>query len=74
VIEVQDSGPGIPKQYQAAVFDKFFRMPGSGAGGAGLGLYIAKEITLAHGGRLNLSSEPGHGSLFSVELPAGPPA
>jgi NtrC-family two-component system sensor histidine kinase KinB len=73
VIEVQDSGPGIPKQYQAAVFDKFFRMPGSGAGGAGLGLYIAKEITLAHGGRLNLSSEPGQGSLFSLELPAAPP-
>jgi signal transduction histidine kinase len=74
VIEVQDNGPGIPKQYQTAVFDKFYRMPGSGSGGAGLGLYIAKEITLAHGGRLSLSSEPGQGSLFSVELPAVPPA
>jgi two-component system, NtrC family, sensor histidine kinase KinB len=73
-IEVQDTGPGIPKQYQTAVFDKFFRMPGSGSDGAGLGLYIAKEITLAHGGRLSLSSEPGHGSLFSVELPAPAPA
>jgi two-component system, NtrC family, sensor histidine kinase KinB len=69
-IEVQDDGPGIPKQYQTAVFDKFFRMPGSGAGGAGLGLYIAKEITLAHGGRLFLTSGPGRGSLFSIELPA----
>jgi NtrC-family two-component system sensor histidine kinase KinB len=69
-VEVKDSGPGVPKQYQTAVFDKFFRMPGSGSGGAGLGLYIAKEITLAHGGRLSLSSEPGQGSLFSVELPA----
>ncbi|HZL18507.1 MAG TPA: ATP-binding protein [Polyangia bacterium] len=73
VLEVQDNGPGIPKQYQTAVFDKFYRMPGSGSGGAGLGLYIAKEITLAHGGRLSLSSQPGHGSLFSVELPAVPP-
>jgi NtrC-family two-component system sensor histidine kinase KinB len=69
-IEVQDDGPGIPKQYQTAVFDKFFRMPGSGTGGAGLGLYIAKEITLAHGGRLFLTSGPGRGSLFSIELPA----
>ena len=68
-VEVQDSGPGIPKQYQTAVFDKFFRMPGSGSGGAGLGLYIAKEIALAHGGRLSLTSEPGKGSLFALELP-----
>jgi NtrC-family two-component system sensor histidine kinase KinB len=74
LIEVQDSGPGIPKQYQTAVFDKFFRMPGSGSGGAGLGLYIAKEITLAHGGRLSLTSEPGAGSLFALELPAQTPA
>ena len=70
-VDVQDTGPGIPKQYQAAVFDKFFRMPGTGSGGAGLGLYIAKEITLAHGGRLGLTSEPGQGSLFTIELPAG---
>ena len=70
VLEVEDTGPGIPKQYQTAVFDKFFRMPGSGSGGAGLGLYIAKEITMAHGARLSLQSEAGHGSLFSIELPA----
>ncbi len=44
-------------------------MPGSGSGGAGLGLYIAKEITMAHGARLSLQSEAGHGSLFSIELP-----
>ncbi|HEY4392744.1 MAG TPA: ATP-binding protein [Polyangia bacterium] len=69
LIEVQDTGPGIPKQYQTAVFDKFFRLPGSGSGGAGLGLYIAKEITMAHGARLALASEAGQGSLFSIELP-----
>ncbi len=66
---MQDTGPGIPKQYQTAVFDKFFRMPGSGSGGAGLGLYIAKEIAMAHGARLTLQSEAGQGSLFSIELP-----
>jgi two-component system, NtrC family, sensor histidine kinase KinB len=69
ILEVQDTGPGIPKQYQTAVFDKFFRLPGSGSGGAGLGLYIAKEIAMAHGARLSLVSEAGRGSLFSVELP-----
>jgi two-component system, NtrC family, sensor histidine kinase KinB len=69
MVEVQDTGPGIPKQYQTAVFYKFFRMPGSGSGGAGLGLYIAKEISMAHGARLGLTSDAGQGSLFSLELP-----
>ena len=69
-IEVQDTGPGIPKAYHAAVFDKFFRVPGTSAAGAGLGLYIAREITVAHDGRLSLTSEPGQGATFTVDLPA----
>lgn len=68
-IEIQDTGPGIAKPYHAAVFDKFFRVPGTTAAGAGLGLYIAREITLAHDGRLTVSSEPGQGATFVVELP-----
>jgi signal transduction histidine kinase len=68
-VEVEDDGPGIPREYQSAVFDKFFRMPGSGSEGAGLGLFIAKEITTAHGGRVSLDSAPGRGSTFRVELP-----
>jgi NtrC-family two-component system sensor histidine kinase KinB len=73
-IQVQDTGPGIPKAYHAAVFDKFFRVPGAAASGAGLGLYIAREIALAHGGRLSVSSEPGQGATFTLELPIEPPA
>jgi two-component system, NtrC family, sensor histidine kinase KinB len=73
-IQVQDTGPGIPKAYQAAVFDKFFRIPGTTTSGAGLGLYIARELTLAHGGRLTLASEQGQGATFTVELPAVPQA
>jgi len=69
-IQVQDSGPGIPKAYHAAVFDKFFRVPGTSAAGAGLGLYIAREITVAHDGRLSLASEPGQGATFTVDLPS----
>ena len=45
---------------------------GTGSGGAGLGLYIAKEITIAHGARLTLQSEAGQGSRFTIELPAAP--
>ncbi|HVT07974.1 MAG TPA: ATP-binding protein [Polyangia bacterium] len=69
-IQVQDSGPGIPKAYHAAVFDKFFRVPGTSAAGAGLGLYIAREITVAHDGRLSVASEPGQGATFTVDLPS----
>ncbi|HVV16351.1 MAG TPA: ATP-binding protein [Polyangia bacterium] len=68
-IQVQDTGPGIPKAYQAAVFDKFFRVPGTPAGGAGLGLTIAREITVAHDGRLSVTSEPGRGATFTLDLP-----
>jgi NtrC-family two-component system sensor histidine kinase KinB len=68
-IQVQDTGPGIPRAYHTAVFDKFFRVPGTSTAGAGLGLYIAREITLAHGGRLTLASEPGQGATFTVEIP-----
>jgi signal transduction histidine kinase len=51
------------------VFDKFFRVPGTTASGAGLGLYIAREITLAHEGLVTVASQPGGGATFVVELP-----
>jgi len=69
---VSDHGPGIPEQYQARVFDRFFRVPGQEKNGAGLGLPIAREITVAHGGRIGVKSAPGQGSTFFVVLkPAG---
>lgn len=68
--EITDTGPGIPKQYQARVFDKFFQIPGRAGGAAGLGLYICKEVIRAHGGELGLSSEPGQGTTFWFDLPA----
>ena len=67
---VRDAGPGVPREYQQAVFDKFFRMPGAPTGAAGLGLFIAKELVTAHGGEIGLDSEPGHGSSFWFTLPA----
>jgi NtrC-family two-component system sensor histidine kinase KinB len=67
---VRDAGPGVPREYQQAVFDKFFRMPGAPTGAAGLGLFIAKELVTAHGGEIGLDSEPGRGSSFWFTLPA----
>jgi signal transduction histidine kinase len=67
---ISDQGPGIPQEYQSRIFDRFFRAPGQTKPGAGLGLSIAREITIAHGGRIGVKSSPGHGSTFSVALKA----
>jgi len=66
---VTDSGPGVPENFQARIFDRFFRVPGQEKTGAGLGLSIAREITVAHGGRIGVRSVPGKGSTFFVILP-----
>lgn len=67
---VTDRGAGIPDGYHARIFDRFFRVPGQNKTGAGLGLSIAREITVAHGGRIGVTSSPGRGSTFFVTLPA----
>jgi NtrC-family two-component system sensor histidine kinase KinB len=67
---VRDEGPGVPKDYQRRVFDKFFRVAESGDEGAGLGLSIAREIVLAHGGNIGVESTAGQGSEFFFTLPA----
>jgi NtrC-family two-component system sensor histidine kinase KinB len=67
---VLDHGPGIPKEFQQRVFDRFFRIPGTEeANGVGLGLAIAKEIVVSHGGSIGIHSTPGEGSEFYFDLP-----
>ena len=73
VIEVEDSGPGISPEHRERVFDRFYRVDEArsrDAGGAGLGLAIAKWGAEAHGGRLELECPPSGGSIFRVSLPA----
>jgi signal transduction histidine kinase len=67
--EVHDQGSGIAKEYQQAIFEKFFRLPDVDSDGAGLGLFIAKEIVEAHGGTIGVESQPGLGSTFWFTLP-----
>ncbi len=67
---ITDSGPGVPPELRQAIFEKFFRRPGATTPGAGLGLFIAKEIVEAHSGRIGVEGQPGAGSTFWIELPA----
>jgi signal transduction histidine kinase len=65
---VTDQGPGIPEEYHTRIFDRFFRVPGQSQSGAGLGLSIAREITVSHGGHIGVRSAPGQGCTFFVVL------
>jgi signal transduction histidine kinase len=76
VIEVADTGIGIPPGAMPHIFDRFFRVDNARsreAGGAGLGLAIVKSICAAHGGRVGVDSAEGRGSRFIVELPLARP-
>lgn len=66
---VRDHGPGVPPESLSRVFDRFYRAPGQAKSGAGLGLAIAREIIVAHGGSIACTSEPGEGSDFHFLLP-----
>jgi len=71
-LEVIDQGPGIPREHQPHVFDRFFRVDKARTrewGGAGLGLSITRWAVEAHGGDITLKSEEGQGSTFRVSLP-----
>ena len=71
-IDVTDTGPGIPEDEQARIFERFYRSPAvRDAQGVGLGLYLAREIAAANGGYIKVSSRPGKGSTFSLFLPRG---
>ena len=70
-IEVHDQGPGIPHSLQREIFEEFRRLDDGDERGAGLGLAIVERIARLLGHRIGLRSRVGHGSVFSVTLPAG---
>ena len=73
-VSVADEGIGIPQSDQEQIFRKFYRGADAesraGSGGTGLGLFIARGLVTAMGGRIWVSSREGEGSRFAFELPA----
>jgi signal transduction histidine kinase len=71
IVSFADQGPGIPEEYLPFIFERFYRVPAeSTATGTGLGLYICKQIVLAHHGKIWAESELDKGTTFFIELPA----
>ena len=69
VIEVRDTGPGIPAEERERVFDRFYRVAGTTQTGSGLGLAIARRIASAHGGSIELATASPSGLRATVRLP-----
>jgi signal transduction histidine kinase len=72
VLEIRDTGPGIPTESLGRIFDRFYRADKSRAraeGGTGLGLSIARKIAQAHGGNLTAGNLSGGGAVFTLTLP-----
>jgi two-component system, OmpR family, phosphate regulon sensor histidine kinase PhoR len=73
LVEVSDNGVGIAREHLSRLTERFYRVDGSRSretGGTGLGLSIVKHVIQRHGGSIDISSEPGQGSCFSLQLPA----
>src|SRR5688572_16066812 len=72
LVSVSDTGVGIPEEHQPRLFERFYRVDRARSrelGGTGLGLAIVKHLARAHGGEARVSSTPGAGSTFTIELP-----
>ncbi len=72
LLVVGDNGPGVPPEILPRLFEKFYRLPGSAPGGAGLGLPITRGLVEAHGGAISASSAPGEGLVYHLRFPRHP--
>jgi signal transduction histidine kinase len=71
ILEVTDTGPGIPREEQQRIFEKFYRASNiAGTKGSGLGLAIVKSVVDSYHGRVWVESVAGHGASFVVVLPS----
>ena len=71
MLSVSDNGPGIPKEHQANIFDKFYRIPKGNVHdvkGFGLGLYYIKSVCKQHHWNIQLDSELDKGSTFTIKM------
>jgi two-component system phosphate regulon sensor histidine kinase PhoR len=71
-VDVVDDGPGIPREHQERIFERFYRVDSArsrAVGGSGLGLSIVKHAAALHGGQVVLDSEVGRGTRFSLQIP-----
>jgi signal transduction histidine kinase len=69
VLAVRDFGIGIPPAETKRIFQRFYRFPAAGKAGFGIGLWLVRQIMNRHNGRVEVSSEPGHGSEFRLVFP-----
>jgi signal transduction histidine kinase len=69
VLRVRDNGMGIALEDQGRIFEPFFQARKGPRGGAGLGLTVARELVLGHGGAIEVESTPGEGTVFTILLP-----
>jgi two-component system sensor histidine kinase HydH len=69
VVDVHDSGPGVPAEKQATIFEPFFTTKTEGSG---LGLWIVQQIATAHGGTVGVANAPAGGAVFTLHLPLQP--
>ncbi len=70
VLEIADSGPGIPAAERARIFDRFYRVPGTAQEGSGLGLAIVRRVADLHGATVEVGDADGGGARFTVSFPA----
>jgi signal transduction histidine kinase len=70
-VSVLDQGPGVPESSRSRVFERFYQVPDRPGNGLGLGLFIAREIIVAHEGRIGLVERPDHLTEFFIDLPLG---
>lgn len=74
ILEIEDDGPGIPPAERERVFERFYRAPGAGAGGSGLGLSIVRDICVAHRARIELRTpDSGVGLAVRIHLHGAEP-